>query len=88
MFWAGSSLLIASADLRAKAIEKAKHTDSSEETQTSFKELKQMLKQDWTLCVCAILLMAGASLPCSLFAGHRRIQSNRRVQLFVPRITS
>ncbi|KAF8125096.1 carboxylic acid transporter protein [Boletus edulis] len=70
MFWTGSSLLFTSAILRsllpesavflrAKAIENAKHTESSRKTQIFMKELKQMLKQHWMLCIYAVLLMAG-----------------------------
>ncbi|KAN0074572.1 MFS general substrate transporter [Tylopilus felleus] len=71
MFWCGSSLLFTSAVLRAllpesavflraKAIEKAKHnTNSAKKTQIFMRELKEMLKHHWPLCIYAILLMAG-----------------------------
>lgn len=74
MFWCGSSLLFTSAVLRAllpesavflraKAIEKAKHnTNSAKKTQIFMRELKEMLKHHWPLCIYAILLMAGALL--------------------------
>lgn len=98
MFWTGSSLLFTSAVLRAllpesavflraKAIEKEKHADSSKKTQIFFKELKQMLKQHWLLCVYAILLMAGALFAPSLFVGYRLMRGNRRIQLLVTWIT-
>ena len=71
MFWTGSSLLFTSAVLRsllpesavflrAKAVEKAKHADSSKKTKIFVKEMKEMLKHHWMLCIYAILLMAGA----------------------------
>jgi len=71
MFWNSSSLFFTAAVLRAllpesvvflraKAIEKAKNTDSSKKTQVFFRELKEMLKQHWLLCIYAVLLMAGA----------------------------
>jgi SHS family lactate transporter-like MFS transporter len=70
MFWTGSSLLFTSAVLRAllpesavflraKAKQKAKNTDTSKKTQIFLRELKEMLKQHWLLCLYAVLLMAG-----------------------------
>ncbi|KDR68317.1 hypothetical protein GALMADRAFT_231483 [Galerina marginata CBS 339.88] len=45
--------------LRAKAIEKAKGTDTTKKTKIFVKETKEMLKQHWLLCIYAVLLMTG-----------------------------
>ncbi|KAG6827036.1 hypothetical protein H0H92_013475 [Tricholoma furcatifolium] len=45
--------------LRAKAIEKAKGTTTSDKTKIFLKETKEMLKRHWLLCIYAVLLMTG-----------------------------
>ncbi|KAF8074168.1 MFS general substrate transporter [Lyophyllum atratum] len=45
--------------LRAKAIEKARGTDTSQKTKIFIKETKEMLKRHWLLCIYAVLLMTG-----------------------------
>ncbi|KAI9456312.1 carboxylic acid transporter protein [Boletus coccyginus] len=72
MFWNSSSLFFTAAILRAllpesvvflraKATENGKNADSSKKTQIFFRELKEMLKRHWLLCIYAVLLMAGFS---------------------------
>lgn len=71
MFWTGSSLLFTAAVLRslipesavflrAKAIEREKGTDTSKKTKVFLREIKEMLKEHWKLCIYAVFLMAGA----------------------------
>lgn len=103
MFWTGSSLLFTSAVLRAllpesavflraKALQKAKNTDTSKKTQIFLRELKEMLKHHWLLCIYAVLLMAGAFFGtgpsvcgASSYSGY--LLSRRRIQLPVPWIS-
>lgn len=71
MFWNSSSLFFLAAILRAllpesvvflraKATENGKNANSSKKTQIFFRELKEMLKRHWPLCIYAVLFMAGA----------------------------
>ena len=48
--------------LRAKAAEKEKGGASKDKTKTFFKEIKEMLKTHWLLCIYAVLLMTGEFL--------------------------
>ncbi|EIW74589.1 MFS general substrate transporter [Coniophora puteana RWD-64-598 SS2] len=70
LFWTGSGISAFAAVLRAitpesevflraKAIEKAKGTDTSKKTKIFVHETKEMLKQHWKLCIYAVLLMTG-----------------------------
>jgi len=45
--------------LRAKAIEKAKGTNTTKKTKIFVQETKAMLKKHWLLCIYAVLLMTG-----------------------------
>ena len=45
--------------LRAKAVERAKGTDTTKKTKIFVKEIKEMLKMHWLLCIYAVLLMTG-----------------------------
>ncbi|EGO19231.1 carboxylic acid transporter protein [Serpula lacrymans var. lacrymans S7.9] len=45
--------------LRAKAIEKARGTNTSKKTKIFIRETKEMLKRHWLLCIYAVLLMTG-----------------------------
>ena len=103
MFWTGSSLLFTSAVLRAllpesavflraKALQKAKNTDTSKKTQIFLRELKEMLKHHWLLCIYAVLLMAGALFGtgpsvCGASSYPGYLLSRHRIQLPVPWIS-
>jgi SHS family lactate transporter-like MFS transporter len=45
--------------LRAREVERYGGTDTSKKTKAFIKDVKEMLKQHWALCIYAILLMAG-----------------------------
>lgn len=45
--------------LRAKEMEKARGTNTSEKTKIFMQEIKTMLKTHWMLCIYAVLLMTG-----------------------------
>jgi MFS transporter, SHS family, lactate transporter len=49
--------------LRAKAVERAKGTDTTKKTKIFVKEIKEMLKMHWLLCIYAVLLMTGQFEP-------------------------
>ncbi|GLB38825.1 putative MFS general substrate transporter [Lyophyllum shimeji] len=61
MFAAGVRALLPESEvfLKAKAIEKAKGTDTSKKTKIFIKETGEMLKRHWLLCIYAVLLMTG-----------------------------
>ncbi|KAI9456311.1 carboxylic acid transporter protein [Boletus coccyginus] len=70
LFWFGSGVTFLAAILRAslpesevflraKAIEKAKGTTTTEKTKIFLHETKEMLKNHWKLCIYAVLLMSG-----------------------------
>lgn len=45
--------------LRAREVERYSGTDTSKKTKAFIKDIKEMLKQHWALCIYAVLLMAG-----------------------------
>ncbi|EDR02608.1 uncharacterized protein LACBIDRAFT_143239, partial [Laccaria bicolor S238N-H82] len=45
--------------LRAREVERYGGTDTSKKTKAFIKDVKEMLKQHWALCIYAVLLMAG-----------------------------
>ena len=45
--------------LRAREVERYSGTDTSKKTKAFIKDVKEMLKQHWALCIYAVLLMAG-----------------------------
>jgi SHS family lactate transporter-like MFS transporter len=70
LFWTGSGISLFAAALRAtlpesavflraKMAKDAMGTSSQEKTRIFFKEVKEMLKMHWMLCIYAILLMTG-----------------------------
>ncbi|KAF8836171.1 MFS general substrate transporter [Paxillus ammoniavirescens] len=70
LFWTGAGITFFAAVLRsclpesavflrAKAIERAKGTNTSQKTKIFLKETKEMLKLHWKLCIYAVLLMTG-----------------------------
>ncbi|KAF9236965.1 carboxylic acid transporter protein [Melanogaster broomeanus] len=70
LFWTGAGITFFAAIvravipesevfLRAKAIEKAKGTDTTKKTKVFVRETKEMLKLHWKLCIYAVLLMTG-----------------------------
>jgi SHS family lactate transporter-like MFS transporter len=70
LFWTGAGITFFAAVLRAsipesevfsraKAIEKAKGTDTTHKTKIFLMETKEMLKIHWKLCIYAVLLMTG-----------------------------
>jgi SHS family lactate transporter-like MFS transporter len=70
LFWTASGLSLFAAFIRillpeselflkAKAIEKAKGTDTTKKTKIFIHETKEMLKKHWLLCIYAVLLMTG-----------------------------
>ncbi|KAG1732452.1 carboxylic acid transporter protein [Suillus paluster] len=70
LFWTGSGITFFAACirvlvpesaffLRAKELEKAKGTNTSQKTKIFFRETKEMLKRHWLLCIYAVLLMTG-----------------------------
>jgi len=73
LFWFGSGVTFLAAILRAalpesevflraKAIEKAKGTTTTEKTKIFLHETKEMLKNHWKLSIYAVLLMSGKHL--------------------------
>ncbi|KAH7909574.1 carboxylic acid transporter protein [Hygrophoropsis aurantiaca] len=70
LFWTGAGISMFAAIiramvpesevfLRAKAIEKAKGTTTTKKTKIFLREMKEMLKRHWLLCIYAVLLMTG-----------------------------
>ncbi|KAF9222892.1 carboxylic acid transporter protein [Gyrodon lividus] len=70
LFWTGAGITFFAAILRvcipesevflrAKAIERAKGTNTTEKTKIFLKETKEMLNRHWKLCIYAVLLMTG-----------------------------
>lgn len=70
LFWFGSGVSFLAAVVRAllpesevflyaKAIEKARGTNTTQKTKIFLHETKEMLKTHWKLCIYAVLLMAG-----------------------------
>jgi SHS family lactate transporter-like MFS transporter len=70
LFWFGSGVTFFAAVLRAclpesevflraKAIEKARGTTTTDKTKIFLHETKEMLKMHWKLCIYAVLLMTG-----------------------------
>ncbi|KIJ13112.1 hypothetical protein PAXINDRAFT_181415, partial [Paxillus involutus ATCC 200175] len=70
LFWTGAGITFFAAVLRsclpesavflrAKDIERAKGTNTSQKTKIFLRETKEMLKLHWKLCIYAVLLMTG-----------------------------
>jgi SHS family lactate transporter-like MFS transporter len=73
LFWTGAGISVFAAALRAclpesevfrkaKMLEEAKGTTSQHKTKIFLREVKQMLKTHWLLCIYAVLLMTGKSM--------------------------
>lgn len=103
LFWFGSGVTFFAAVLRAclpesevflraKAIEKARGTTTTDKTKIFLHETKEMLKMHWKLCIYAVLLMTGkhptvtVSLTCVRKCSSVFLYP--RIQLFVPRFSS
>ena len=61
--------------LRAKAAEREKGGASKDKTKTFFREIKEMLRTHWLLCIYAVLLMTGKLLCNYLVHGPQQIYS-------------
>ncbi|KIJ57566.1 hypothetical protein HYDPIDRAFT_53191, partial [Hydnomerulius pinastri MD-312] len=70
LFWTGSGITFfagivracvpeSEVFLRAKAVEKARGTNTTQKTKIFVRETKEMLKRHWLLCIYAVLLMTG-----------------------------